>query len=86
MGENTMKALSDLLFTNKYIEFWENDMYFAVYKLNDRFGYGINVYVSDEKDEQGIFFVRNLIDATLCKKEALEAIKICFNKQRNILL
>jgi len=74
MDEKRIKELADLLNSNKSVEFEYKDLYYQVFESSE-YGYVVNVYTSNEKDEDDDFIESNLIDGGLCTGSAKDAIE-----------
>lgn len=67
-------AYSKLLDLNETIEFKHNDLHYEIFKSVDS-GYIVNLYSSDEKDEDGYYLEQNSIDGGHCTGSAKDAIE-----------
>ena len=72
--EMAITALSKFLILNQSIEFAYNSLYYEVFESADS-GYVVNIYSSNEKDDEGEFIEVNLIDGGLCTGSAKDAIE-----------
>jgi len=70
-------ALSKFLILNQSVEFAHNSLYYEVFKSADS-GYVVNVYSSNEKDDEGEFIEINLVDGGLCTGNARDTIEFMF--------
>lgn len=69
-----IKELADILKTNKSLEFQYRDLHYQIFESSE-LGYCVNVYSSNEKDENGDYIDCNLIDGGLCTGSAKDAIE-----------
>lgn len=74
MNEIKLKELADILRCNRYLEFEYENLYYQISESGE-IGYVINVYSSNEKDDNGDYLDCNLIDAGLCTGSAKDAIE-----------
>ena len=72
--EMAVTALSKFLILNQSIEFAYNSLYYEVFESADS-GYVVNLYSSNEKDDEGEFIEGNLVDGGLCTGSAKDAIE-----------
>lgn len=72
--EMAITALSKFLELNKSVEFTYNNLYYEVFQSADS-GYVVNVYNSNEKDDESEFIEANLVDGGLCTGSARDAIE-----------
>jgi len=72
--EMAITALSKFLKLNHSVEFTYNNLYYEVFESADS-GYIVNVYSSNEKDDECEFIEANLVDGGLCIGSAKEAIE-----------
>lgn len=72
--KDNLNILADSLKTNESLEFQYNDLFYQVFESED-LGYIINVYTSNEKDENGDFLDSNMIDGGICTGNAKDAIE-----------
>lgn len=61
-------TLSKILEVEQYVEFTFNNLYYEVFVSADS-GYVVNIYSSDEKDEDEQYLEQNLLDGGLCSSE-----------------
>ncbi|MAD41121.1 MAG: hypothetical protein CL623_01870 [Arcobacter sp.] len=72
--ELAVSTLSKILDIYQRVEFKYNNSYYEVFDAADG-GYMINIYSSDEKDEDGYYLEVNITDGGLCtgtNKDAIE--------------
>ena len=72
--EMAVTALSKLLILNQSVEFTYSSLYYEVFKGADS-GYVVNLYSSNEKDDEGEFIEINLVDGGLCTGNTRDAIE-----------
>ena len=72
--EMAITALSKFLELNQNVEFTYNNLYYEVFESADS-GYVVNLYSSDEKDEDEQYIEANLVDGGLCSGRAKDAIE-----------
>ena len=72
--EMAVTALSKFLILNQSVEFAYNSLYYEVFESADS-GYVVNVYSSNEKDNEGELIEANIIDGGLCTGSARDAIE-----------
>ena len=72
--EMAVTALSKFLILNQSVEFAYNNLYYEVFESADS-GYVVNLYSSNEKDDEGEFIEVNLVDGGLCSGSARDAIE-----------
>lgn len=73
-NEINTKELADILKTNKSLEFQYNNLYYQIFESSE-IGYVINIYSSNEKDENGDYLDINLIDGGICTGNTKDAIE-----------
>lgn len=74
MDSKTVKELADILNSNKSLEFEYKNLYYQIF-VSSEYGYVVNIYSSNEKDEDGDYFESNLIDGGLCTGSAKNAVQ-----------
>jgi len=67
-------ALSKRLKHNQEVEFLYNNLHYEIFASSES-GYAINIYSSDEKDEDGDYPEQNIIDGGLCTGSSQDAIE-----------
>ena len=67
-------ALSKLLKFHQSVEFKYNGFYYEVFKSADS-GYVVNLYSSNEKDDNKQYIEANLVDGGLCSGSERDAIE-----------
>ncbi len=73
MNETKVKELADILNTNKSLEFEYKGLYYQILESCE-YGYVVNIYSSNEKDEDDDYIDSNIIDGGLCTGSAKDAI------------
>ena len=73
MNRTNISKLSDILEKNKSVEFKYNNLFYEIFESCDT-GYIVNLYSSDEKDEDGEYLEENLVDCGLCTGSASDAV------------
>jgi len=71
---NKINRLARVLREKSSVEFKHNSFYYEVFKSADS-GYIVNVYSSDEKDDEGQYIEANLVDGGLCSGNERDAIE-----------
>jgi len=69
-----ISTLSKILDLYQIVEFRYNNSYYEVFAAADG-GYMINLYSSDEKDEDGYYLEVNITDVGLCTGTSKDAIE-----------
>ena len=73
MNKNNISKLADILEKEKSVEFKYNNLFYKIFESCDT-GYIVNLYSSDEKDEDGEYLEINNIDGGLCSGRASDAV------------
>lgn len=73
MNKNNISKLADILKKDTYVEFNYNNLFYEIFESANG-GYMINLYSSNEKDEDGCFLDENIIDCGLCTGSASDAV------------
>ena len=73
LQKNKINTLSRVLKNEESVEFKYNGFFYEVFESADS-GYIVNVYSSDEKDDDG-YVEANLVDGGLCTGGAKDAIE-----------
>ena len=68
------KELEDTLENGETIEFKYNGLFYEIFEFVTSAGYIVNIYSSDEKDENDEYLEENLVDGGLCSGSAEDAI------------
>jgi hypothetical protein len=71
LGINTLSKILDLY---QRVEFRYNNTYYEVFDSVNG-GYMVNVYTSDNKDDDGCYLDKNCIDGGLCAGSSKDAIE-----------
>jgi hypothetical protein len=74
-NELNIKELADILRCNRYLEFECENLYYQISESAE-LGYVVNVYSSNQKDENGDYLDCYLIDGGLCTGSAKDAIEL----------
>lgn len=72
--EIAITALSKFLELNQSVEFKHNGFFYEVFESADS-GYIVNIYSSNEKDDDDEYIEANLVDGGLCTGSARDAIE-----------
>ena len=73
MNKHNITKLSDILEKDKSVEFKYNNLFYEIFESCDT-GYMVNLYSSNEKDEDGEYLEENLVDGGLCSGSASDAV------------
>ena len=73
MNRTNISKLSELLEKEKSVEFKYNNLFYEISKSCDT-GYIVNLYSSDEKDEDDEYLEENLVDGGLCTGSSSDAV------------
>ena len=73
MNKNNISKLADILKKDTYVEFAYNNLFYEIFESANG-GYMVNLYSSNEKDEDGCFLEENIIDGGLCTGSASDAV------------
>ena len=73
MNKNNISKLADILKKDTYVEFTYNNLFYEIFESANG-GYMVNLYSSNEKDEDGCFLDENIIDGGLCTGSASDAV------------
>jgi hypothetical protein len=65
MNKNNISKLADILKKDTYVEFAYNNLFYEIFE-SENGGYMVNLYSSNEKDEDGCFLEENIVDGGLC--------------------
>ena len=72
--ELAISTLSKILFIYQRVEFKYNNLYYEIFDSSNS-GYVINVYSSDQKDEDGYYLEANIVDGGLCTGDTRDAVE-----------
>ena len=73
MNKNNISKLADILEKDKSVEFKYNNLFYEIFESCDS-GYIVNLYSSNEKDEDGEYLEENNVDGGLCNGTVRDAI------------
>ncbi len=73
MNKNNISKLAGILKKDTYVEFTYNNLFYEIFESTNG-GYMVNLYSSNEKDEDGCFLDENIIDGGLCTGSASDAV------------
>jgi hypothetical protein len=73
-NELNIKELADILKTNKSLEFQYKNLHYQIFESSE-LGYCVNVYSSNDKDENGDYLDSNLVDGGICTGSAKNAVE-----------
>lgn len=69
-----ISTLSQILFIYKRVEFKHKNLVYEIFDSSCT-GYVINIYSSDQKDEDGYYLEENIVDGGLCTGNVTDAIE-----------
>ena len=73
MHKTNILKLSEILEKEKSVEFKYNNLFYEIFESCDT-GYIVNLYSSNEKDEDDEYLEENLVDGGLCSGSDSDAI------------
>ena len=73
MNKNNISKLTDILEKDKSVKFKYNNLFYEIFESCDS-GYIVNLYSSNEKDEDGEYLEINNVDGGLCTGSASDAV------------
>lgn len=73
MNKNNISKLADILKKDTYVEFTYNNLFYEIFESANG-GYIVNLYSSNEKDEDECYLEENIIDGGLCTGSASDAV------------
>jgi hypothetical protein len=73
MNRTNILKLSEILEKEKSVEFKYNNLFYEIFESCNT-GYIVNLYSSDEKDEDNEYLEENLVDGGLCTGSASDAV------------
>ncbi|QOY50927.1 hypothetical protein [Candidatus Sulfurimonas baltica] len=82
MNNTKLKKLERKLENGETIEFEYNGLFYEIFESVTSEGYIVNVYSSDEKDEDNYYLEENEIDGGLCTGNARDAIYFMIGEER----
>ena len=74
MNESRIASFTKTLEDTRTVQFPYNEFYYKVFKSADS-GYVVNVYADDEKDEDGFYLDKHILDGGLCTGSPRDAIE-----------
>lgn len=81
MDETKIEELANILKTNRFIDFQYQSLFYQIFESSE-LGYVVNIYSSNEKDENGDLLDSNLIDGGLCTGSAKDAIEFLLQQSK----
>ena len=72
--ELAISTLSKILFIYQKVEFKYNNLYYEIFDSTNS-GYVINVYSSNQTDEDGYYLEENIVDGGLCTGDTRDAVE-----------
>ena len=73
MNKNNISKLADILKKDTYVEFDYNNLFYEIFESANG-GYMVNLYSSNEKDEDGEYLEDNIVEGGLCTGSASDAV------------
>ena len=73
MSESKIEVLADILQRDNIVEFFHKSLYYEIFTSADS-GFVVNLYTSDERDEDEELIEANMIDGGLCSGSQKDAI------------
>ncbi len=73
MSKSKIMALSKMLENGKTVEFIFSGFYYEIFESTNS-GYIVNVYSDNQRDEDGYYLDKNILDGGLCTGSAKDAI------------
>ncbi len=73
MSKSKIMALSKMLENGKTVEFIFSGFYYEIFESTNS-GYIVNVYCDNQRDEDGYYLDKNILDGGLCTGSAKDAI------------
>lgn len=73
MNKNNISKLADILKKDTYVEFTYNNLFYEIFESANG-GFMVNLYSSNEKDEDGEYLEDNIVDGGLCTGSASDAV------------
>ena len=70
-----ISTLAKILELYQRVEFRYNNLYYEVFVSGVENGYMINIYSNSQKDEDGCFLNKNMVDGGLCTGSSTDAIE-----------
>jgi len=73
MNESKIEELAGILQSANIVEFFHKGLYYEVFLSADS-GYIVNIYSSDERDDEGELIESNMLDGGLCSGSEKDAV------------
>jgi len=73
MSKSKIEELAGILQSANIVEFFHQGVYYEIFASADS-GYVVNLYSSDERDDEGELIESNMIDGGLCHGNAKDAV------------
>ncbi len=74
LSKKNLSILADSLKTNRSLDFKHKGLFYQIFESDD-LGYIINIYTSNDRDENDDLLDSNMIDGGVCTGSAKDAIK-----------
>lgn len=74
MNEKRITSFTKTLEETKEVEFSYNEFYYEIFESADS-GFIVNVYADDEKDEDGYYLDKHIVDGGLCSGSSRDAVE-----------
>ena len=74
LAKNKLNSLARVLKSESSVEFHNDGFFYEIFESAER-GYVVNVYSSDEKDEDGEYLEEHNFDGGLCTGSARDAVE-----------
>ena len=74
LAKNRFNSLARVLKSESSVEFQNDGFFYEIFESAER-GYVVNVYSSDEKDEDGEYLEKYAVDGGLCSGSARDSIE-----------
>jgi len=73
LSKSKIRAFAKMLECGKTVEFIFNELYYEIFESANS-GYIVNVYSNDERDKDGYYLDKHIVDGGLCTGSAENAI------------
>ena len=73
MNKNNISKLANILKKDTAVEFTYNNLFYEIFESANG-GFMVNLYSSNEKDEDGEYLEENIVDGGLCTGSASDAV------------
>ena len=73
MNKNNISKLADILKKDTYVEFAYNNLFYEIFESTNG-GYMVNLYSSNERDEDGCFLDENIVEGGRCTGSSSDAV------------